>query len=119
MSNLFIETNARKQQAEELKSQKAKIANQRVAKVNSGGYEWGLIQKIQKNQSPKVEAILNPEESEDEFKTVLLDYGLGNDSLIHSNAKEVLGDRSGDSYFIRKLTQYTNYLLQKYAEKFK
>ena len=118
MANLFIETNARKQQEEELKSQKAKIANQRVAKVNSGGYEWGLIQKFKKH-SPKVEAILNPEESEDEFKTVLQGYGLGNDSLIHSNAKDVLGDRSGDSYFIRKLTQYTNYLLQKYAEKFK
>ena len=115
MSNLFIETNAKKQLAEEVKNQKIKTTNQRVAQINSGGYQWGLIEDLKKDVAPTSGAVMNAQTAHEEFLKTLERYGLGNIKEITSVWEEALGDRFNDPYFKRMLTIAIDLTLAKYV----
>ncbi len=115
MSNLFIETNARKQLAEEVKNQKLKTANQRVAQINSGGYQWNLINELKKDVAPTSNAVMNAQTAHEEFMKTLEQYGLGNIKEITNAWEEALGDRYNDPYFKRMLTIAIDITLAKYV----
>ena len=115
MSNLFIETNARKQLAEEVKNQKIKTTNQRVANINSGGYQWGLIEDLKKDVAPTSGAVMNAQTAHEEYLKTLERYGLGNIKEITSVWEEALGDRFNDPYFKRMLTIAIDITLAKYV----
>jgi len=115
MSNLFIETNARKQLAEEVKNQKLKTANERVAQINSGGYQWNLINELKKDVAPTSNAVMNAQTAHEEFMKTLERYGLGNIKEITNAWEEALGDRYNDPYFKRMLTIAIDITLAKYV----
>ena len=115
MSNLFIETNARKQLAEEVKNQKLKTANERVAQINSGGYQWNLINELKKDVAPTSGAVMNAQTAHEEFLKTLERYGLGNIKEITNAWEEALGDRYNDPYFKRMLTIAIDITLAKYV----
>ena len=115
MSNLFIETNAKKQLAEEVKNQKIKTTNQRVANINSGGYQWGLIEDLKKDVAPTSGAVMNAQTAHEEFLKTLERYGLGNIKEITSVWEEALGDRFNDPYYKRMLTIAIGITLAKYV----
>ncbi len=115
MSNLFIETNAKKQLAEEVKNQKIKTTNQRVANINSGGYQWGLIEDLKKDVAPTSGAVMNAQTAHEEFMKTLEQYGLGNIKEITNAWEEALGDRYNDPYFKRMLTIAIDITLAKYV----
>ena len=117
MSNLFIQTNARKQLAEEQRNQKVKTANQRIAEVNSGGYQWGLIEELKKDVAPTGEAVMDSDTAHQEFMNTLEHYGLGGSKEIYNAMKQVLGDRYNDPYFKRMLTIAIDLIMQKKSEK--
>ncbi len=115
MSNLFIETNAKKQLAEEVKNQKIKTTNQRVAQINSGGYQWGLIEDLKKDVAPTSGAVMNAQTAHEEYLKTLEQYGLGNIKEITNAWEEALGDRYNDPYFKRMLTIAIDITLAKYV----
>ena len=115
MSNLFIETNAKKQLAEEVKNQKIKTTNQRVAQINSGGYQWGLIEDLKKDVAPTSGAVMNAQTAHEEYLKTLERYGLGNIKEITNAWEEALGDRYNDPYFKRMLTIAIDITLAKYV----
>jgi len=115
MSNLFIETNAKKQLAEEVKNQKIKTTNQRVANINSGGYQWGLIEDLKKDVAPTSGAVMNAQTAHEEYLKTLERYGLGNIKEITNAWEEALGDRYNDPYFKRMLTIAIDITLAKYV----
>ena len=115
MSNLFIETNARKQLAEEVKNQKLKTANERVAQINSGGYQWNLINELKKDVAPTSNAVMNAQTAHEEYLKTLEQYGLGNIKEITNAWEEALGDRYNDPYFKRMLTIAIDITLAKYV----
>ena len=115
MSNLFIETNAKKQLAEQVKNQKVKTTNQRVAQINSGGYQWNLINELKKDVAPTSNAVMNAQTAHEEYLKTLEQYGLGNIKEITNAWEEALGDRYNDPYFKRMLTIAIDITLAKYV----
>ena len=115
MSNLFIQTNARKQLAEQVKQEKLKTANQRVAQINSGGYQWNLINELNKDVAPTSNVVMDAQTAHEEFMKTLERYGLGNIKEITSVWEEALGDRFNDPYFKRMLTIAIDITLAKYV----
>ena len=115
MSNLFIQTNATKQLAEQVKQEKLKTANQRVAQINSGGYQWNLINELNKDVAPTSGAVMNAQTAHEEYLKTLERYGLGNISEITNAWEEALGDRYNDPYFKRMLTIAIDITLAKYV----
>ena len=116
MSNLFIETNARKQLAEEVKNQKLKTANQRVAQINSGGYQWNLINELNKDVAPTSNVVMDAQTAHEEFMKTLERYGLGNISEIQNAWEQALGkERYNDPYYKRMLTIAIDITLAKYV----
>ena len=115
MSNLFIQTNATKQLAEQVKQEKLKTANQRVAQINSGGYQWNLINELKKDVAPTSNAVMNAQTAHEEYLKTLERYGLGNISEITNAWEEALGDRYNDPYFKRMLTIAIDITLAKYV----
>ena len=115
MSNLFIETNATKQLAEQVKQEKLKTANQRVAQINSGGYQWNLINELKKDVAPTSNAVMNAQTAHEEYLKTLEQYGLGNIKEITNAWEEALGDRYNDPYFKRMLTIAIDITLAKYV----
>ena len=115
MSNLFIQTNATKQLAEQVKQEKLKTANQRVAQINSGGYQWNLINELKKDVAPTSNAVMNAQTAHEEFMKTLEQYGLGNIKEITNAWEEALGDRYNDPYFKRMLTIAIDITLAKYV----
>ena len=115
MSNLFIQTNATKQLAEQVKQEKLKTANQRVAQINSGGYQWNLINELNKDVAPTSNAVMNAQTAHEEYLKTLERYGLGNIKEITSVWEEALGDRFNDPYFKRMLTIAIDITLAKYV----
>ena len=116
MSNLFIETNARKQLAEEVKNQKLKTANERVAQINSGGYQWNLINELNKDVAPTSNVVMDAQTAHEEFMKTLERYGLGNISEIQNAWEQALGkERYNDPYYKRMLTIAIDITLAKYV----
>tara|TARA_Y100000031_G_scaffold131946_1_gene152638 strand:- start:32 stop:397 length:366 start_codon:yes stop_codon:yes gene_type:complete len=115
MSNLFIETNAKKQLAEQVKNQKVKTTNQRVANINSGGYQWGLIEDLKKDVAPTSNTIMDARSAHDEFMRTLETYGVGGSKEIYNAWEMALGDRYNDPYYKRMLTIAIELTLKKYV----
>ena len=115
MSNLFIQTNATKQLAEQVKQEKLKTANQRVAQINSGGYQWNLINELNKDVAPTSNVVMDAQTAHEEFMKTLERYGLGNIKEITNAWEEALGDRYNDPYFKRMLTIAIDITLAKYV----
>ena len=116
MSNLFIQTNATKQLAEQVKQEKLKTANQRVAQINSGGYQWNLINELNKDVAPTSNAVMNAQTAHEEFMKTLERYGLGNISEIQNAWEQALGkERYNDPYYKRMLTIAIDITLAKYV----
>ena len=116
MSNLFIQTNATKQLAEEVKNQKLKTANQRVAQINSGGYQWNLINELKKDVAPTSNVVMDTQTAHEEFMKTLERYGLGNISEIQNAWEQALGkERYNDPYYKRMLTIAIDITLAKYV----
>ena len=115
MSNLFIQTNATKQLAEQVKQEKLKTANQRVAQINSGGYQWNLINELKKDVAPTSNVVMDAQTAHEEYLKTLERYGLGNISEITNAWEEALGDRYNDPYFKRMLTIAIDLTLAKYV----
>ena len=116
MSNLFIETNARKQLAEQVKQEKLKTANQRVAQINSGGYQWNLINELNKDVAPTSNVVMDAQTAHEEFMKTLERYGLGNISEIQNAWEQALGkERYNDPYYKRMLTIAIDITLAKYV----
>ena len=115
MSNLFIQTNATKQLAEQVKQEKLKTANQRVAQINSGGYQWNLINELNKDVAPTSNVVMDAQTAHEEFMKTLEQYGLGNIKEITNAWEEALGDRYNDPYFKRMLTIAIDITLAKYV----
>ena len=115
MSNLFIQTNATKQLAEQVKQEQLKTANQRVAQINSGGYQWNLINELKKDVAPTSNAVMNAQTAHEEYLKTLEQYGLGNIKEITNAWEEALGDRYNDPYFKRMLTIAIDITLAKYV----
>ena len=115
MSNLFIQTNATKQLAEQVKQEQLKTANQRVAQINSGGYQWNLINELKKDVAPTSNAVMNAQTAHEEYLKTLEQYGLGNIKEITNAWEEALGDRYNDPYFKRMLTIAIDLTLAKYV----
>jgi hypothetical protein len=116
MSNLFIQTNATKQLAEQVKQEKLKTANQRVAQINSGGYQWNLINELKKDVAPTSNAVMNAQTAHEEFMKTLERYGLGNISEIQNAWEQALGkERYNDPYYKRMLTIAIDITLAKYV----
>jgi hypothetical protein len=117
MSSLFIETMAKRQEQERIKNQKVKMANQRIAEVNSGGYQWGLIEELKKDVAPTGEAVMDSDTAHQEFMNTLEHYGLGGSKEIYNAMEQVLGDRYNNPYFKRMLTIAIDLIMQKKSEK--
>jgi hypothetical protein len=116
MSNLFIQTNATKQLAEQVKQEKLKTANQRVAQINSGGYQWNLINELNKDVAPTSNVVMDAQTAHEEFMKTLERYGLGNISEIQNAWEQALGkERYNDPYYKRMLTIAIDITLAKYV----
>ncbi len=116
MSNLFIQTNATKQLAEQVKQEKLKTANQRVAQINSGGYQWNLINELNKDVAPTSNVVMDAQTAHEEFMKTLERYGLGNISEIQNAWEQALGkERYNDPYYKRMLTIAIDLTLAKYV----
>ena len=116
MSNLFIQTNATKQLAEQVKQEKLKTANQRVAQINSGGYQWNLINELNKDVAPTSNVVMDAQTAHEEFMKTLERYGLGNISEIQNAWEQALGkERYNDPYYKRMLTIAIDITLTKYV----
>jgi hypothetical protein len=116
MSNLFIQTNATKQLAEQVKQEKLKTANQRVAQINSGGYQWNLINELKKDVAPTSNVVMDAQTAHEEFMKTLERYGLGNISEIQNAWEQALGkERYNDPYYKRMLTIAIDITLAKYV----
>ena len=116
MSNLFIQTNATKQLAEQVKQEKLKTANQRVAQINSGGYQWNLINELNKDVAPTSNVVMDAQTAHEEFMKTLETYGLGNIKEITNAWEQALGkERYNDPYYKRMLTIAIDITLAKYV----
>ena len=118
MTNLFIEQAQAKQQREVERIQRVQEANKRVIDLSNKGqsYEWGLIEKLKKNVVPVAETVINPDEAEEEFMLMIDGQGIGGDKILYNKAEELLGDRYQDAFFKRRLTDYSEYILNKKIE---
>ncbi len=117
MSNLFIDTMAKRQQKDLKNIQRIQEANKRQQQIKENtGYQWGLFNELKKDIAPTTNAVMDSETAHQEFMKVLERYGLGGESSIYSAWEEALGkDRYSDPYFKRTLTYALDKTLAKYV----
>ena len=115
MENLFIQTNKNRQRLDLKRIQRIQEANKRIASTvdKPQGYQWGLIEKLAKTVAPTSETVVNAEQAHQEYMEMIDDHGIGGDKAIYDFAEELLSDRYNDAFFKRKLTQYSDYILNK------
>ena len=115
MENLFIQTNKNRQRLELEKIQRIQEANKRIANTvdKPQGYEFGLIEKLAKTVAPTSETVVNAEQAHQEYMEMIDSHGIGGDKAIYDFAEELLGENYNDAFFKRKLTQYSDYILNK------
>ena len=115
MENLFIQTNKNRQRLDLERIQRIHEANKRIASTvdKPQGYQWGLIEKLKKNVAPTTETVIDPEQAHQEYMEMIDSHGIGGDKAIYDFAEELLGENYNDAFFKRKLTQYSDYILNK------
>ena len=118
MANLFIQTNANQQKKDLERIQRIQENNERIASTvdKPQGYEWGLIEKLKKNVAPTTETVVNAEQAHQEYMEMIDSHGIGGDKAIYDFAEELLGENYNDAFFKRRLTQYSDYILNKKSD---
>ena len=118
MENLFIQTNKNRQRLELEKIQRIQEANKRIASTvdKPQGYKWGLIEELKKTVAPTSETVVNAEQAHQEYMEMIDGHGIGGDKAIYDFAEELLGEGYNDTFFKRKLTQYSDYILNKKSD---
>ena len=116
MSNLFIDTMAKRQQKDLKNIQRIQEANKRQQQIKENtGYQWGLFNELKKDIAPTTNAVMDSETAHQEFMKVLERYGIGGISDIYNAWEEALGDRYNDPYYKRMLTIAIGITLAKYV----
>ena len=114
METLTYQTNVRRQKQDLERIQKIQENNERIANVSRGNpYTFGLIEKLKKTVAPTTETVIDPEQAHQEYMETIDGHGIGGDKAIYDLAEELLGEGYNDTYFKRKLTQYSDYILNK------
>ena len=115
MENLFIQTNKNRQRLDLERIQRIQEANKRIASTvdKPQGYQFGLIEKLAKTVAPVATTVIDPEQAEQEYMEMIDGHGIGGDKAIYDFAEELLGENYNDAFFKRKLTQYSDYILNK------
>ena len=118
MANLFIQTNKNRQRLDLERIQRIQEANKRIASTvdKPQGYQWGLIEKLAKTVAPTSETVVNAEQAHQEYMEMIDGHGIGGDKAIYDFAEELLGEGYNDTFFKRKLTQYSDYILNKKSD---
>ena len=119
MENLFIQTNKNRQRLELEKIQRIQEANKRIASTvdKPQGYQWGLIEELKKTVAPTSETVVNAEQAHQEYMEMIDSHGIGGDKALYEFAEELLGrELYNDPYFKRRLTQYSDYILNKKSD---
>ena len=118
MENLFIQTNKNRQRLDLERIQRIQEANKRIASTvdKPQGYQWGLIEKLAKTVAPVATTVIDPEQAEQEYMEMIDGHGIGGDKAIYDFAEELLGENYNDAFFKRKLTQYSDYILNKKSD---
>ena len=118
MENLFIQTNKNRQRLDLERIQRIQEANKRIASTvdKPQGYEFGLIEELKKTVAPTSETVVNPEQAHQEYMEMIDSHGIGGDKAIYDFAEELLGENYNDAFFKRKLTQYSDYILNKKSD---
>ena len=120
MSSLYIETQRQKQQLEQQKLNARKQFNQRVSQVEekgNSGYDWNIMEVLSKREKKDktVSNVLSRDDADNEYTTMLSNFGIGLNDTIRQYAYEVLGTDS-DAYNVRLLTRYTEEILNRHID---
>jgi len=123
MSSLYIETQRQKQLLEQQKLNARKQFNQRVSQVEekgNSGYDWNIMEVLSKREKKDkiVSNVLSRDDADNEYSSMLSNFGIGVTDNIRQYAHEVLG-RESDAYKIRLLTRYTEEILNKFNDSLK
>ena len=120
MSSLYIETQRQKQLLEQQKLNARKQFNQRVSQVEekgNSGYNWNIMEVLSKREKKDktVSNVLSRDDADNEYTTMLSNFGIGLNDTIRQYAYEVLGTDS-DAYNVRLLTRYTEEILNRHID---
>ena len=120
MSSLYIETQRQKQLLEQQKLNARKQFNQRVSQVEekgNSGYNWNIMEVLSKREKKDktVSNVLSRDDADNEYTTMLSNFGVGLNDTIRQYAYEVLGTES-DAYKVRLLTRYTEEILNRHID---
>ena len=120
MSNLFIETQKRKQLQEQDRLNAQRQFNDRMAKLEERGstsYDWNIMEVLSKREKKDrtVSNVLSRDDADNEYTTMLSNFGIGLNDTIRQYAYEVLGTDS-DAYNVRLLTRYTEEILNRHID---
>ena len=120
MSSLYIETQRQKQLLEQQKLNARKQFNQRVSQVEekgNSGYDWNIMEVLSKREKKDktVSNVLSRDDADNEYTTMLSNFGIGLNDTIRQYAYEVLGTDS-DAYNVRLLTRYTEEILNRHID---
>ena len=120
MSSLYIETQRQKQLLEQQKLHARKQFNQRVSQVEekgNSGYDWNIMKVLSKREKKDktVSNVLSRDDADNEYTTMLSNFGIGLNDTIRQYAYEVLGTDS-DAYNVRLLTRYTEEILNRHLD---
>ena len=123
MSSLFIETQRQKQLLEQQKLNARKQFNQRVSQVEekgNSGYDWNIMEVLSKREKKDktVSNVLSRDDADNEYSSMLSNFGIGVTDNIRQYAHDVLG-RESDAYQVRMLTRYTEEILNKFNDSLK
>lgn len=120
MSNLFIETQRRKQEELNRKHMGFHRHQNRIRELEekgNSGYDWSIVETLKKREKKDktVSNVLSRDDADNEYSSMLSNFGIGVTDNIRQYAHDVLGSES-DAYRIRLLTKYTEEILNKFND---
>lgn len=123
MSNLFIETQRRKQEELNRKHMGFHRHQNRIRELEEKGnssYDWSIVETLKKREKKDktVSNVLSRDDADNEYSSMLSNFGIGVTDDIRQHALDVLGSES-DAYRIRLLTKYTEEILNKFNDSLK
>lgn len=123
MSNLFIETQRRKQEELNRRHEGFHRHQNRIRELEekgNSGYDWNIMEVLSKREKKDktVSNVLSRDDADNEYNAMLNNFGIGLNDTIRQSALEVLG-RDSDAYNVRLLTKYTEEILNKFNDSLK
>lgn len=123
MSNLFIETQRRKQEELNRKHMGFHRHQNRIRELEEKGnssYDWSIVETLKKREKKDktVSNVLSRDDADNEYSSMLSNFGIGVTDNIRQYAHDVLG-RESDAYQVRMLTRYTEEILNKFNDSLK